>query len=544
VEQLHGFFVFKGDYLSINPLRMFKKMFSQISFKIIFFTGLSLLILALLITIPFTYISFRVENRSINKLEETLNYNFDLILQNEVETALSMLQVYSDKIENGELSHDEGIIMAADALRQLRFGIDGYFWADTKEGTNVVLPGRKDVEGTNRYNAVDANGVHYMQLILNNGIKGGGFSEYSFPKKGQTVALPKRSYSKLFEPFGWIIGTGNYVDDIDKIIENERVTSQKGLKNRILMILAVSIITFVLMLSFAYVIGRRISKPIVELSNATNKIADGDLTTQIVVSSHDEVGRLAIAVQKMVAQLSKIIVEIADGSSNVVAASGQMNSASQVLADGASEQAASTEQISTSIQQMVAGIIQNAENANRAAYITEQSEKSITLLKNAFKDTLDAMNQITSKSIIIKDISTQTNLLALNAAVEAARAGESGRGFSVVAGEVRKLSDHTQKAAIDIDTITNNSLETAQHAWDLLEAILPEFQQSNNFVKNISTSSNEQKIGANQINSAIQQLVNVTSQNSAASEELASSSEQLSSQAESLKESIGYFKLG
>jgi methyl-accepting chemotaxis protein len=127
--------------------------------------------------------------------------------------------------------------------------------------------------------------------------------------------------------------------------------------------------------------------------------------------------------------------------------------------------------------------------------------------------------------------------------VEAARAGEAGRGFSVVAGEVRKLSDNTQKAALEIDTLTKNSLEVAQQTWEMLEQLVPEFEKTAELVKEIAASGEEQRIGADMINNAIQSLMQVTNQNSAASEELASSSEELAAQAESLKEAVGFFRV-
>jgi methyl-accepting chemotaxis protein len=522
---------------------MARSFFSKISNKIIFLTGLSLFLMALLIVVPFTYITYKADERQIVDLEKRLNDNFDMVLKNEVETALSMLDAFSQKINNGTISEEDGKQMAADALRNLKYGQSGYFWADTQSGVNIVLPGNPAVEGTNRIGSVDAHGNKFIVSILEKGLSGGGYSEYWFPKMGETEALPKRSYSKLFEPFGWVIGTGNYFDDIDAIVSSVREERQSDLEQRISAITTVAVVVLLVMLLVAYFIGKRISSPIVALSGSTEAIANGDLGNSVESKLNDEVGVLSKSIHKMVEQLRIIIGEISEGSSNVVAASGQMNSASQIIAEGASEQAASSEEISTAIQQMVANIVQNSENASRAETITHSAMKGINDLKNVFKDTLDAMNVIVTKASTIKGISTQTNLLALNAAVEAARAGEAGRGFSVVAGEVRKLSENTQKTAQEIDAVTQASLEVAMRSWDLLEKLLPEFQQTSMLVKEISVASSEQQTGANQINTAIQQMVNVTSQNSAAAEELASSAEELASQAENLKESVGFFKI-
>lgn len=520
-----------------NPLT------TKIGTKIMFFTTLSLVLLALVIAGTFSYITYKSEQKQIADLEKTLMDNFDLVLKSEVETAISMLKLHADKIERGEFTREEGMTRAADVLRYMRYGIEGYFWADTKDGVNVVLLGNAAVEGKSRIESKDAHGNEFIRDILRNGINGGGFSEYWFPKKGQTEPMPKRSYSLLFEPFGWVIGTGNYFDEIQTYVASITEVREKELIQSINRIFMLALLTVVIAIGVSYWLGRKISKPIEVLSHKATQISNGDLTVEIKNNLKDEVGQLSNSLAVMVEKIGMIVQEISESASNVVVASGQMNNASQLIADGASEQAASTEEISTSVEEMVATIQQNSHNASRTEQIANQSSESLAKLRDAFKETLDSMQQIASKSTIIKDISTQTNLLALNAAVEAARAGEAGRGFSVVASEVRKLSDNTQRAAVDIDDLTKTSLQVAEHAWELLGSLLPQFQESSELVKEISSASNEQKTGANQINSAVQQLVNVASQNSASAEELASSAEELASQAENLKEAIGYFKV-
>lgn len=133
----------------------------------------------------------------------------DLLIKSEVETAVSMLGAVYARHKKGEMTIEKAKALGADLLREMRYGADGYFWADTKEGVNVVLYGRKDTEGRNRINDKDAKGVYYVKEFLAKG-KAGGYVEYHFAKQGQTTALPKRSYVKLFEPFGWVIGTGYY----------------------------------------------------------------------------------------------------------------------------------------------------------------------------------------------------------------------------------------------------------------------------------------------------------------------------------------------
>jgi len=134
----------------------------------------------------------------------------DLLIKSEVETAVSMLREIDAKRRQGAMSLDQAKTLGADLLRELRYGADGYFWADTTEGVNVVLYGQKEVEGRNRLEDKDLKGTCYVKDFLAKGKAGGGYVEYWFPKKGETAPQPKRSYVLLFEPFGWVVGTGYY----------------------------------------------------------------------------------------------------------------------------------------------------------------------------------------------------------------------------------------------------------------------------------------------------------------------------------------------
>ncbi len=143
--------------------------------------------------------------------EKIVNFSAqDLVIKNEVETAVSMLQAIFAKHHQGEMTLEQAKRMGADLLRELRYGTDGYFWADTIEGVNVVLYGRKDVEGRSRLENKDVKGNFYIKELIAKGTAGGGYVEYWFPKKGESRPQPKRSYALLFKPFGWVVGTGYY----------------------------------------------------------------------------------------------------------------------------------------------------------------------------------------------------------------------------------------------------------------------------------------------------------------------------------------------
>jgi methyl-accepting chemotaxis protein len=134
----------------------------------------------------------------------------DLLVKSEVETAVSMLQAIFIKHQKGAMTLEKAKELGADLLRELRYGTDGYFWADTTDGVNVVLYGRKDVEGRNRLEDKDQKGTFYVKEFLEKAKAGGGYVNYLFSKKGQTTIQHKRSYVLLFKPFGWVVGSGYY----------------------------------------------------------------------------------------------------------------------------------------------------------------------------------------------------------------------------------------------------------------------------------------------------------------------------------------------
>jgi methyl-accepting chemotaxis protein len=143
---------------------------------------------------------------------DTQTVSKDLLIKYEVETAISMLAAVEAKHEKDEMTLEEAKKLGADLLRGLRYGKEGYFWADTDAGINVVLYGKKEVEGRSRIDAKDANGVSYIREFLRLGREGGGFTEYLFPKLGEEKAVAKRSFVMPFKPFGWVIGSGYYLE--------------------------------------------------------------------------------------------------------------------------------------------------------------------------------------------------------------------------------------------------------------------------------------------------------------------------------------------
>jgi methyl-accepting chemotaxis protein len=277
-----------------------------------------------------------------------------------------------------------------------------------------------------------------------------------------------------------------------------------------------------------------------EITRTAQEIASGNL--MVSVKERSDKDELMKALGMMANRLSEAIRDIKTAADNVAAGSQQLSAGSEQLSQGTTEQASSAEEASSSIEEMNSTIKQNADNAAQTEKIALKSASDATESGNAVVEAVAAMKKIASKISIIEEIARQTNLLALNAAIEAARAGEHGKGFAVVAAEVRKLAERSQSAAADISKLSSGSMEVAEKAGKMLIKLVPDIKKTTELVQEITASSREQASGSDQINGAIQQLNQVIQQNAGAAEEMASTAEELSSQAEQLLETISFFK--
>ena len=317
-----------------------------------------------------------------------------------------------------------------------------------------------------------------------------------------------------------------------------------GLGMRMKAMIIYSLVLLILTVVAAIVLGLAIGRPINNMLAGVKQLSSGNLSVEFKQPGkfRTEVAQLQASLDKFVKNQKRIVSQVKQSAANIKNSGKELARSASIVATGSSEQAAASEQVSTAVQEMTTSIRRNADSAKQTEEITDQVAKSVVRANESVKETVEAMKIITDKISIINEIVGKTDLLAVNAAIEAARVGESGKGFSVVASEIRKLAEKSQAAAKEIDDLTSTGVKQAESSGELLRQLVPQMAKTTELIHGIAASSAEQDISAVQISNAIQQLDNIIQQNAATSEELSTSAAEAKSQAESLDALMAYYR--
>lgn len=472
-------------------------------------------------------------------------------VRNQVETAAAIVQHFRAQSVQGKMSDAAAQQAAVAALRNVRYNKSDYFFIFNTKQVYVLQPTKPEVEGQYKGDLQDTQGKYIIREMSKVALAGGGFVDYYFPKAGSNTPEPKLSYAVLIEGWDWILGTGVYIDDIDHEFERNLWL---GLLQLGVMALLLSLLAWQITLSIVRQLGGEPQAAICIM----RRIADGDLQADVGQAASGSMlatlGEMTQGLRQIIRQIRADAENLGTQASQIAGSSKEISQAAQRQADATTSMAAAMEELTVSINHISDSSQITRQTSQQAselasAGVVQVTDASTTMqqIASTVSDATVQIRQLDSKAreisgiaAVIKDIAGQTNLLALNAAIEAARAGEQGRGFAVVADEVRKLAERTSHATVDIEQMLAAVQNDTLSIVNVMEGALPQVEQGVRLSRHVTESLERICAGAQSTLSHLNEVADATREQGMASNNIASRVEDISQMVEETSTSIGH----